>query len=65
MSENERKLREAVRNYYIFLSRQKPVSFTTGADPESEKWDNRKPFPVYSFDVTEHESILQYLRGFY
>lgn len=65
MTENERKLREAVRNYYIFLSRQRGVNFTTGADPESEKWDNRKPMPVYTFDTAEHEDILQYLRGFY
>lgn len=47
------------------VSRKTDVSFTTGADPESEKWDNRKPIPVYTFDTTEHESIMQYLRGFY
>lgn len=47
------------------VERKTEISFTIGADPESEKWDNRKPVPAYSFDVTEHESILQYLRGFY
>ena len=64
MNEEQRRLLE---NYIPYSRRRKlaVVSFTVGADPESEKWDNRKPFPVYSFDVTEHESILQYLRGFY
>lgn len=47
------------------ISCKTDISFTTGADPESEKWDNRKPLPVYTFDTTEHESIMQYLRGFY
>lgn len=49
----------------------KPLhSFTMGADPESEKWDNRKNAPWRVKDaerqsafLAEHQEILQYLRG--
>lgn len=53
------------RRFRPLISCKTDMSFTTGADPDSEKWDNRKPMPVYTFDTTEHESIMQYLRGFY
>lgn len=55
-------------NYMRFrplVETKQETSFTVGADPESEKWDNRKPMPVYSFDIAGHEGIMQYLRGFY
>lgn len=47
------------------VERKQEVSFTTGADPQSDKWDNRRPVEVHTFDEAAHQKILQYLRGFY
>lgn len=43
---------------------KKSVSFTTGADPQSDQWDNRRPVEVHTFDEAAHQEILRFLAGF-